>query len=60
MTYTVLFNTVNGPAGTVPVSKVTQKDIDDLKDFQGHYGDDWDEHNKKVLNHNFSKFNSFD
>nr|XP_039261917.1 fatty-acid amide hydrolase 1-like [Styela clava] len=48
MTYTVLFNTVNGPAGTVPVSKVTQKDIDDLKDFQGHYGDDWDEHNKKA------------
>uniref|UniRef100_H2Z8W1 Amidase domain-containing protein n=1 Tax=Ciona savignyi TaxID=51511 RepID=H2Z8W1_CIOSA len=46
--YTGLYNLLNFPAGVVPVTKVTQKDIDALNHFTGHYGDAWDKHNKEV------------
>nr|CAB3244153.1 fatty-acid amide hydrolase 1-like [Phallusia mammillata] len=42
MSYTALYNLVNCPAGVLPVTKVTQADIDQLHDFSGHYGDAWD------------------
>lgn len=49
MSYTALYNLVNCPAGVVPVTKVTQSDIDKLHDYKGHYGDPWDANIKKVI-----------
>nr|XP_039261263.1 fatty-acid amide hydrolase 1-like isoform X3 [Styela clava] len=37
--YTAVFNLVNGPAGTVPVTRVTQEDVDDLQTYKDHYED---------------------
>jgi len=34
--YTGLFNLLDYPAGTVPVTRVTQKDINDLKSYKAH------------------------
>lgn len=44
MSYSTPFTVTNCPAGAVPVTKVTQQDIDELKRHRGHYNDQWDQH----------------
>nr|XP_026691817.1 fatty-acid amide hydrolase 1-like [Ciona intestinalis] len=46
--HTALYNMLNYPAGVVPVTKVNQKDIEDLENYKGHYQDEWDQHIKEV------------
>nr|XP_039258903.1 vitamin D3 hydroxylase-associated protein-like [Styela clava] len=48
MSYATPFTVSNCPAGTVPVTRVTQQDIEALKSQRGHYGDQWDHHLKKA------------
>lgn len=42
LTYTMLYNLLNFPAGVVPVSKVTAEDEEELKHYKGIYQDYWD------------------
>ena len=44
--YQMLFNILDWPAGVLPVTTVTQQDIDDLKNY--HTGDDIEDFVKKV------------
>ncbi|XP_039262529.2 vitamin D3 hydroxylase-associated protein-like isoform X1 [Styela clava] len=44
MSYSTAFTVTNCPAGVVPVTKVNQKDIEELKIHKGHYDDQWDRH----------------
>jgi len=48
MSYTILYNLLNCPAGVVPVTTVTQDDVDGFRDYKGHYGDSWDANVKEV------------
>uniref|UniRef100_H2Z7Q6 Amidase domain-containing protein n=1 Tax=Ciona savignyi TaxID=51511 RepID=H2Z7Q6_CIOSA len=48
VSYTGLYNLLNCPGGVVPVTKVTHSDTEQLKDYKGHYGDNWDRHIKKA------------
>ncbi|XP_041064813.1 fatty-acid amide hydrolase 1 [Carcharodon carcharias] len=45
--YQVIFNLLNFPAGVVPVSTVTEKDEEELKDYVGYSNDLWDRIFKK-------------
>uniref|UniRef100_UPI0037E8888E fatty-acid amide hydrolase 1 n=1 Tax=Semicossyphus pulcher TaxID=241346 RepID=UPI0037E8888E len=47
--YTILFNLLNFPAGTVPVSTVTAEDEEELKHFKGIYQDHWDKSFKEAV-----------
>nr|XP_060629424.1 vitamin D3 hydroxylase-associated protein-like [Anolis sagrei ordinatus] len=46
---TMLFNVLNFPAGVVPVTTVTEDDEEELKEYQGHYGDPWDKKLKEAV-----------
>lgn len=48
MSYTVLYNLLNCPAGVVTVTKVIEEDIKRLDHHMGHYKDSWDKHVKNV------------
>ncbi|XP_060050631.1 LOW QUALITY PROTEIN: vitamin D3 hydroxylase-associated protein-like [Erinaceus europaeus] len=37
--YTILYNVINFPAGTVPVGRVTEQDEEELKDYKGYHQD---------------------
>ncbi|KAG7488162.1 hypothetical protein MATL_G00032100 [Megalops atlanticus] len=49
LSYSMLYNLLNLPAGVVPVSVVTEDDEEELKHFQGNYGDIWDRFFKKAV-----------
>ncbi|XP_029473759.1 vitamin D3 hydroxylase-associated protein-like isoform X1 [Rhinatrema bivittatum] len=42
ISYTMLYNVLNFPAGVVPVTRVTREDEEELRSYEGHYGDSWD------------------
>ncbi|NXG61592.1 FAAH1 hydrolase, partial [Hemiprocne comata] len=42
VSYTMLYNTLDFPVGVVPVTTVTDKDEEELKDYQGYFRDWWD------------------
>ncbi|XP_050163016.1 LOW QUALITY PROTEIN: fatty-acid amide hydrolase 1-like [Myiozetetes cayanensis] len=42
VSYTMLYNALDFPAGVVPVTTVTDEDEDELKDYKGYYRDWWD------------------
>ncbi|XP_074122141.1 fatty-acid amide hydrolase 1-like [Sminthopsis crassicaudata] len=42
VSYTMLYNCLDFPAGAVPVSKVTPEDEKELPKFKGYLGDMWD------------------
>ncbi|KAM9000717.1 fatty-acid amide hydrolase 1-like isoform 3-T3 [Sarcophilus harrisii] len=43
VSYTMLYNCLDFPAGVVPVSKVTSEDEEELQKFKGYLGDMWDQ-----------------
>ncbi|XP_067086870.1 fatty-acid amide hydrolase 1 [Osmerus mordax] len=47
--YTIIYNLINFPAGTVPVSTVTAEDEQELKCYKGHFGDPWDKQFVKAV-----------
>ncbi|XP_029002928.1 vitamin D3 hydroxylase-associated protein-like [Betta splendens] len=49
LSYTMLYNLLNFPAGVVPVSTVTVKDEEELKHYKGMFQDAWDEHFKQAV-----------
>ncbi|XP_045079425.1 fatty-acid amide hydrolase 1-like isoform X1 [Coregonus clupeaformis] len=49
VTYTILYNLLNFPAGVVPVSTVTAEDEEELRHYKGNYGDLWDKLYKKAV-----------
>ncbi len=42
LSYTVLYNLLNFPAGAVTVSTVTEEDEAQLRQYKGAHGDMWD------------------
>ncbi|XP_058258481.1 fatty-acid amide hydrolase 1-like isoform X2 [Hemibagrus wyckioides] len=42
LSYNALYNVLNFPVGVVPVTKVTDEDEDQLKNYRGNFGDVWD------------------
>ncbi|NWU16251.1 FAAH1 hydrolase, partial [Cephalopterus ornatus] len=42
VSYTMLYNVLDFPAGVVPVTMVTDEDEEELKDYKGYYRDWWD------------------
>ncbi|XP_061488854.1 fatty-acid amide hydrolase 1-like isoform X2 [Rhineura floridana] len=42
ISYTILYNFLDFPAGVVPVTSVTKEDEEDQKSLRGHYNDMWD------------------
>lgn len=50
LSYTMLYNLLNFPAGVVPVSKVTAEDEEELRHYKGIYQDYWDKVFKQVRN----------
>ncbi|XP_038270754.1 fatty-acid amide hydrolase 1 isoform X2 [Dermochelys coriacea] len=42
VSYTILYNYLDFPAGVVPVTTVTKEDEEELKAHRGHYNDWWD------------------
>lgn len=48
LSYTVLYNLLNFPAGVVPVSTVTTDDEAQLDNYKGNFGDPWDKFFVKV------------
>ncbi|NWW62618.1 FAAH1 hydrolase, partial [Ifrita kowaldi] len=42
VSYTMLYNTLDFPAGVVPVTLVTDEDEEELKGYKGYYQDWWD------------------
>ncbi|XP_063155914.1 fatty-acid amide hydrolase 1-like [Candoia aspera] len=42
ISYTILYNYLDFPAGVVPVTTVTKEDEEELKSFKGHYNDSGD------------------
>uniref|UniRef100_A0A4X2LPB7 Fatty-acid amide hydrolase 1 n=1 Tax=Vombatus ursinus TaxID=29139 RepID=A0A4X2LPB7_VOMUR len=42
VSYTMLYNCLDFPAGVVPVSTVTQEDEKKLQKYRGYFGDFWD------------------
>uniref|UniRef100_A0AAZ3QLL9 Fatty-acid amide hydrolase 1 n=1 Tax=Oncorhynchus tshawytscha TaxID=74940 RepID=A0AAZ3QLL9_ONCTS len=49
LTYTIIYNLLNFPAGVVPVSTVTAEDEEELRHYKGNYGDLWDRLYKKAV-----------
>ncbi|MEE6495394.1 hypothetical protein FKM82_002033 [Ascaphus truei] len=49
VSYTILYNVVDFPAGVVPVTTVTREDEEELKHYEGHYKDFWDKLLKKAV-----------
>ncbi|XP_029002925.1 vitamin D3 hydroxylase-associated protein-like [Betta splendens] len=49
VSYTMLYNALNFPAGVVPVSTVTVKDEEELKHYKGMFQDAWDKHFKQAV-----------
>uniref|UniRef100_A0A8C7CFC3 Fatty-acid amide hydrolase 1 n=1 Tax=Oncorhynchus kisutch TaxID=8019 RepID=A0A8C7CFC3_ONCKI len=49
LTYTIIYNLLNFPAGVVPVSTVTAEDEEELRHYKGNYGDLWDKLYKKAV-----------
>uniref|UniRef100_A0A5F8GEX5 Fatty-acid amide hydrolase 1 n=1 Tax=Monodelphis domestica TaxID=13616 RepID=A0A5F8GEX5_MONDO len=49
VSYTVLYNCLDFPAGVVPVSTVTLEDELALEQYQGYFGDIWDQMLQKGL-----------
>ncbi|XP_036377514.1 fatty-acid amide hydrolase 1 [Megalops cyprinoides] len=49
LSYSMLYNLLNLPAGVVPVTMVTEDDEEELKHFQGNFGDIWDRFFKKAV-----------
>lgn len=48
ISYTVLYNCLDFPAGVVPVTTVTAEDDAQMEHYQGYFGDIWDHILKKV------------
>lgn len=48
LSYTVIYNLLNFPAGVVPVSTVTAEDEEKLRHYKGNYQDPWDKLFKQV------------
>ncbi|NXX77028.1 FAAH1 hydrolase, partial [Urocolius indicus] len=42
VSYTMLYNALDFPAGVVPVTSVTDEDEEELKDYKGYFQDWWD------------------
>ncbi|XP_009873832.1 PREDICTED: fatty-acid amide hydrolase 1-like, partial [Apaloderma vittatum] len=42
VSYTMLYNALDFPAGVVPVTMVTEEDEEELKGYQGYFRDWWD------------------
>ncbi|XP_036613133.1 fatty-acid amide hydrolase 1-like [Trichosurus vulpecula] len=49
VSYTMLYNCLDFPAGVVPVSTVTQEDEKELQKYRGYFGDIWDLRLRKGL-----------
>ncbi|CAI5777243.1 Amidase domain-containing protein [Podarcis lilfordi] len=49
ISYTMLYNLLNFPAGVVPVTTVTEADEEELGQHQGHFGDPWDKRLKEAV-----------
>uniref|UniRef100_A0A8C7R6W3 Fatty-acid amide hydrolase 1 n=1 Tax=Oncorhynchus mykiss TaxID=8022 RepID=A0A8C7R6W3_ONCMY len=49
VSYTIMYNLLNFPAGVVPVSKVTAEDEEELRHYKGNYGDLWDKLYRKAV-----------
>ncbi|XP_018522944.1 fatty-acid amide hydrolase 1 [Lates calcarifer] len=49
LSYTILYNLLNFPAGVVPVSTVTAVDEEELKHYKGIYRDHWDKLFKQAV-----------
>ncbi|KAF7659686.1 hypothetical protein LDENG_00294480 [Lucifuga dentata] len=49
LSYTMLYNLLNFPAGAVPVSTVTAEDEEELKHYKGNYQDLWDKLFKQAV-----------
>lgn len=48
VSYTMLYNALDFPAGVVPVTMVTDEDEEELKSYQGYFQDWWDRTLAKV------------
>lgn len=48
ISYTVLYNCLDFPAGVVPVTTVTAEDDAQIEHYKGYFGDIWDNILKKV------------
>lgn len=48
ISYTVLYNCLDFPAGVVPVTTVTAEDDAQMEHYRGYFGDIWDIILKKV------------
>lgn len=48
LSYTIIYNLLNFPAGVVPVSTVTAEDEEELRHYKGNYGDLLDKLYRKV------------
>uniref|UniRef100_A0A8C8MMZ7 Fatty-acid amide hydrolase 1 n=1 Tax=Oncorhynchus tshawytscha TaxID=74940 RepID=A0A8C8MMZ7_ONCTS len=49
LSYTIMYNLLNFPAGVVPVSTVTAEDEEELRHYKGNYGDLWDKLYRKAV-----------
>ncbi|XP_071011633.1 vitamin D3 hydroxylase-associated protein-like [Oncorhynchus clarkii lewisi] len=49
VSYTIMYNLLNFPAGVVPVSTVTAEDEEELRHYKGNYGDLWDKLYRKAV-----------
>uniref|UniRef100_A0A3P8XY93 Fatty-acid amide hydrolase 1 n=1 Tax=Esox lucius TaxID=8010 RepID=A0A3P8XY93_ESOLU len=49
VSYTILYNLLNFPAGVVPVTTVTAEDEEELRHYVGNYEDLWDKLYKKAV-----------
>ncbi|XP_034978372.2 vitamin D3 hydroxylase-associated protein [Zootoca vivipara] len=49
ISYTMLYNLLNFPAGVVPVTTVTEADEEELGQHRGHFGDPWDKRLKEAV-----------
>ncbi|NXK84086.1 FAAH1 hydrolase, partial [Amazona guildingii] len=49
VSYTMLYNALDFPAGVVPVTTVTDEDEEELKGYQGYFRDFWDRTMAKAI-----------
>lgn len=49
ISYTILYNCLNFPAGVVPVTTVTTEDEAEMEHYRGYFGDIWDKMLQKAL-----------
>ncbi|KAM9008796.1 fatty-acid amide hydrolase 1-like [Ara ararauna] len=49
VSYTMLYNALDFPAGVVPVTTVTEEDEEELKGYQGYFRDFWDRTMAKAI-----------